>query len=72
MASTATSGLKGDQDQRTRQKSSGNRGFINNFAGGGSSLTPADINSPTNLLPGMLTLVSVSAVVLVGLYFARK
>ncbi len=47
-SSEAKTTYEGTQDQRfTSGQSGGNRGFVNNFAGGGSSLSAGDpINGP--------------------------
>lgn len=52
---------------------SGNRGFVNNFAGGGSSLSPPDINGGV-ISPGILAwaLPLAALALIVGLIIWRK
>ena len=68
---TATSGVKGDQSQTSSQQSGGNRGFINNFAGGGSNVAAPDINGPA-WQPGTAVWVLMIALIVGAVWYFRK
>lgn len=68
----ARSGVKGDQRQDTSQSSGGNRGFVNNFAGGGSNIAPAEIGGPA-WQPNTWVVLGIAAAVISGLViWARR